>query len=146
MHSMVTVATVSWEHAKSQESHPVVFPPLQLDATNADQIGAGILINLQRHLLNDLEFEIWLETIASKYSRVKLFIVADSASANVKLTWRFMSYVQNLCKRLKILATCNFNPCLLHQIARMVAPCWMTCVQSLVSFVHGVCLFPKEEN
>ena len=120
VHVMVCTGTVAWEAPGRQECHPFVFPPLQLEKTNAHQITAGLVASLERHLFGELSIDTWLQTVAGKFSKINFLVVADSASANISLTWKLMSFLRQKGDQYNIITTCHFHPCCLHQMARIV--------------------------
>lgn len=120
-HTMVCTGSVAWETGKSENANPFVIPPLQIERTTSKQILAGLLLGLEKHLFNELSLEGWLQSIASKFSRLHFGIVADSASANVKLNWKLMAFLQKIGERYNIFTTSWYYPCCLHQLARILA-------------------------
>ena len=120
IHNLVCTGHVSWNKDGSSQFESFVLPPVQLERTNAPQISAGLCVSLERHLFNKLGWETWLQSLAATYSQLNVFIMADSASANIKLTWRLCSWLQKKGKQYGINVSVHYNPCMLHQVARMV--------------------------
>lgn len=86
---------------------------------------------LETHLFG-LTFETWLRSVGHDYSRVNFFIVADSASSNVKLTWKLLSWLKTQGEHLNVLVTSHYAPCLIHQMARILT---MNLERQQVTFV-----------
>ena len=110
----------SWKKGGKVETHPFVFPPVQLERTTAPQITAGIMMSLERYLLNCIGFETWLQTMARSFSSLNVFIIADSASANVKLTWKMGAFLLRKGEQHGVHVSVHYHACMLHQVARIV--------------------------
>ena len=121
VHNFVTTGSVGWSSPESSDCHDFLIPPMQLENTTADQIAAALMLSFERHLFGNLSLQTWLEIIANHFGKIHVCVIADSASANIKLTWRMLSYLQQLGRRNNTTLTASFLPCVLHQLARMVA-------------------------
>eukprot|EP00438_Fugacium_kawagutii_P033028 Skav220871 [mRNA] locus=scaffold1331:176785:177609:- [translate_table: standard] len=131
IHNMVATGSVSWqcknvagdEGQTESQSHAFLAPPVQLDSTTADQIGAALMHTLEKHLFAGLSFETWFDTVAASFGRVSFHIVADSAASNLKLCWKLMAFFKKEGDRCGVLTTSHFNACMLHQLSRMLTMC-----------------------
>ncbi len=116
---MVSTGFASWQHSGGSWREEFIMPPVQLDSTKSKQLAAGLTLSLDRHLLG-MGLEVWMDVIARKFATLQICVVADSAAANLKLLWKFMAYMQLQGKRVESLVLGYFNPCLLHQLARVL--------------------------
>lgn len=125
VHNLVTSGVIQWKHGAQgadavSKGHEVICPPVQLDSTTAEQIAAGLSLSLEKHLLDGLSLEVWMDVLSRNYGRLNFFVVADSAASNVRLLWRLLAYIQKQGKRVNVLVTGCYAPCLLHQVSRML--------------------------
>ena len=120
VHNLVCTGHVSWRKGEESQFNQFIFPPTQLEKTNASQISAGILLCVERHLLNGVSFETWLQSMSSGFSKLNVFMIADSASANVKLTWKMSSFLRKKGEQYGVQVLVHYHACWLHQIARIV--------------------------
>lgn len=130
VHNLVCTGHAAWKRGCESECHPFIVPPVQLERTTASQIGAGVMVSIERHLLNNVGFETWLQTLSATYSRLNVFFMADSASANIKLTWKLSAWIQKKGKEYGLDVSVHYHPCMLHQVARIIvsgrAACGLT--------------------
>lgn len=121
MRNFVMTGSVTWCGPEERGCEDILTPPIQLDSTNADQITASLMLSFERFLFGNMSFQTWLGIAAEKFSHINFFVIADSASANIKLSWKLLSFLQEQGRRNNTIVTAAFAPCLLHQLSRMVA-------------------------
>ena len=95
------------------------FPPRKLTSTSAAHVGAALLDNFESYLFGQ-KLPDFLQALANQFQSIGFHCVADSASANIKMIRRLFSYLVQKGKDMGVVITCTFNPCLLHQVMRLV--------------------------
>ena len=114
-HSLVHCCEIRYNDGHRDIQEQVPLPPRHLLKTDATSIGAGLIQNLESHLLG-MDLVAWAADLGKMFRCLLVLFVADCAAANLKLmrVWRI------ICRRLLhgIRALFWFEPCALHRAGR----------------------------
>ena len=119
IHNLVSCGTVGWLTEGEREQHEILFPPVTLQSTTAEQIGAGLCHNFEQHLTT-VSWPTLFQQISGSFGAVHFNIVADSAAPNLKLVRHMLQFLCKAGEQAGLCVTGVFLPCLLHQVSRII--------------------------
>ena len=120
VHALVSTGSVgftdAWGNDRKEE---LVFPPRRLVSTSASHTGVALIENMEQHLFGCPVQEA-LQCFAELYKSVGIHLVGDSAKSNIKVVRQLFNFLRNAGERAHVPITCNFTPCLMHQVMRII--------------------------
>jgi hypothetical protein len=133
-HSMIRTLRMHVTPAIFQElQETVCIPPAQVEATTTPVLGLAMLQGICEYALG-MPFRRWVETVAvGVVSAIYFKCTADSATANILLQAIWQVAVQLIGLRHGIVTYFWFEPCQLHQLARITL-CTLTASALIAPF------------
>ena len=119
-HSFVCTGCVSWTDVECcSRKEPLVFPPRQMSNVDAEHIAAALLFNLEQCLFGSSILG-FLAKLAKHYRVLHICLVGDAATGNRKVVAQLFHLLTEAARQHNVVLTLSWNPCLLHQCARIL--------------------------
>jgi len=118
VHSMVSSMRLRWTGSDgSQIDEDVVLPPVKVANTTAVVLLAGLLKNLERHVMGGC-LKDWLQLLSTCFTVGLFVIISDGASANLKLLKLLVIVLFHFAALTGLRVCFWWQKCLLHQMGR----------------------------